>query len=197
MNDWSDLLALLTFTLSPLEIFIRGTAVYWFLFTLFRFVMRRDVGSIAIADILLLVLIADAAQNAMAGDSKSIADGCLLVATLAGWNYLLDWTSYRFSVVRRFVEARPLLLIKDGQLLRGNMRREFITLDELQSKLREAGVANLAEVDKAYMESDGQISLLLEGGGRKADAKSGTAGAKSRQEPEKRPRRPSKRPPVS
>lgn len=181
MSDFSDFAALFSFTLSPLEIFVRGTAVYWFLFALFRFAMRRDVGSIAIADVLLLVLIADAAQNAMAGGYESIADGCLLVATLAGWNYLLDWSSYRFPAVRRLVEARPLLLVKDGRPLRANMRRELITFEELEAKLRQAGVDQLAEVHEAYMESDGEITLLLadESEAKKPADKNAKASAKT------------------
>lgn len=78
MIDWT---ALLHFTVSPLEMVLRGSAVYWFLFCLFRFVLRRDAGSVAIADIMLLVLIADAAQNGMAGGYQSLADGAVLVGS--------------------------------------------------------------------------------------------------------------------
>lgn len=158
----TELAALFSFSLSPLEIFIRGSAVYWFLFLLFRFVLRRDVGSIAIADMLLLVMIADAAQNAMAGEYRSIADGCLLVATLAMWNYLLDWLSFHFRAIRRLVEPQPLLLIRDGQLQRANMRRELVTREELESKLREQGVVELRRVRRAFLENDGEISLLVD-----------------------------------
>ncbi len=162
MNDLNDFLALFRLTLSPLEIIVRGTAMYWFLFALFRFVIRRDVGSIAIADMLLLVLIADASQNAMAGGYESISDGCILVATIAGWNYLLDWASYHSPIVRRFVQGKPLLLVQNGRMLRINMRRELITVDELKAKLRESGADNLGKVRSAYMEVDGQISLQLD-----------------------------------
>lgn len=161
MNELGELAGLFGLTLDPVEIVVRGTAVYWFLFLLFRFVMRRDVGAIAIADVLLLVMIADASQNAMAGDSSSIGDGCLLVATIAGWNYLLDWSSYRLPWVRRFVEPKPLLLIRDGRLLRANMRRELITVDELESRMREKGVSHFGAVRAAYLENDGEISLML------------------------------------
>lgn len=161
MNDWNHFFSLFSFTLAPAEILIRGTAMYWFLFLLFRFVIRRDVGAIAIADVLLLVIIADASQNAMAGEYTSITDGCLLVVTIAGWNYLLDWSSYRFPAVRRLVEAKPLRLIHNGRVLRANMRREFITIDELESKMREQGVSRFAEVREAFLENDGEISLLL------------------------------------
>lgn len=162
MVDWS---ALLRMTVSPAELVVRGTAMYWFLFLLFRFVLRRDVGAIGIADVLLLVLVADASQNAMAGEYRSITDGCVLVATLIGWNYALDWASWRFHAVRRLVEPAPLLLVADGRLLRKNMRREFVTVEELYGKLREQGIDDLADVKTAYMESDGEISVIRAGPG--------------------------------
>lgn len=144
----------------PLELVVRGSAVYWFLFLLFRFVLRRDVGSIAIADVLLLVLIADASQNAMAGGYQSITDGCLLVATIAGWNYALDWLGYRWPFVRRLIEPKPLVLVKDGRPNRRAMRREMVTMDELMAKLREHGYERLGQVKAARMESDGEITVL-------------------------------------
>lgn len=155
-----DLAALFAFNVHPLEIVLRGTLMYWFLFLLFRFVLRRDVGSIGIADVLLLVLIADASQNAMSGAYESIAEGCLLVATIAGWNYGLDWASYHFPRVRKFVDPAPLLLITQGRMLRKNMRKELITVEELWAKLREQGIGDLGQVASAFMESSGEISVL-------------------------------------
>ena len=157
MDDLAQLFAL---TVSPLELIVRGTAVYWFLYVLFRFVLRRDVGSMAMADVLLVVLIADAAQNAMAGEYKSITDGCVLVATIAFWNYLLDWASYRFVAVRRIVEPPPLLLVDDGRLILPNLRRQLVSVEELRAKMRENGIERWEEVHKAYMEPDGEISVL-------------------------------------
>src|SRR5512134_1099179 len=98
------------FTVSPFELVLRGSVVYWLLFLLFRFVLRRDAGSLGIADILLLVLIADASQNAMSGGYQSIAEGAVLVGTIAGWNWLMDWGAYRFNAVRRLSEPGPLVL---------------------------------------------------------------------------------------
>ena len=155
-----DLVALFAFNVNPLEIVLRGTVMYWFLFLLFRFVLRRDGGSIGIADVLLLVLIADASQNAMSGAYESIAEGCLLVGTIAGWNYGLDWASYHFQLVRKFAEPAPLLLVTRGRMLRKNMRRELITEEELRAKMREQGVSSLSEVASVYMESSGEISVL-------------------------------------
>lgn len=158
MPDWSELFL---FSVPPIELLVRGTAMYWFLFCLFRFVLRRDVGSLAIADVLLLVLIADAAQNAMSGGYKSISDGCLLVATIAGWNYLFDFLSFHFEPIRRWMAPPPLLLIENGRLLRANMRRELITREELYAALREQGVEHESEVRRATMEGDGVITVVL------------------------------------
>ena len=127
---------------------------------LFRFLLRRDVGAIAIADVMLLVLIADAASNAMSGGYDSITDGCILVATIAGWNYLLNWMSFTFPGVRRLIQPAPQALVRNGKVQRKTMRQELITIDELQSKLREQGVENITELKIAYLEEDGEISVL-------------------------------------
>lgn len=155
-----DLGALFEFTVHPLELVVRGSAMYWFLFLLFRFVMRRDIGSIGIADVLLLVVIADAAQNAMSGGYESVADGFVLVATIAGWNWSLDMAAFRFPVLRRLVEARALPLVRDGKLLRRNLRREMISVEDLMAVVREHGIEKLEHVKAATMESDGEISIV-------------------------------------
>ncbi|HVL75096.1 MAG TPA: YetF domain-containing protein [Noviherbaspirillum sp.] len=157
MPDWGDLFSL---TVPLTEIIARGSIMYCFLFMLFRFVIRRDVGAVGIADLLVLVIVADAAQNGMAGDSTSLADGMALVATLIGWNVLLDWLAFRFAFVRRFAEPKPIKLAERGRLLPRNMRREFISEDELWSKLRQSGVESLDQVKVVYMEADGQISVI-------------------------------------
>lgn len=162
---------LFRFDVSPWELIVRGTAMYWFLFLLFRFVLRRDVGSLAIADVLLVVLIADAAQNGMSGTYNSVTSGFVLVATIAGWNYLLDWASYHSTHVRRFVEAPPLALIRDGRVMRANLRREMLTIDELKAKLRQQGIGQVSDVKYACMESDGEVSAVRVDGKEAAPAK--------------------------
>jgi uncharacterized membrane protein YcaP (DUF421 family) len=155
--DWRQLFGL---SVSPLELLVRGTAMYFFLFLLFRVVIKRRVGSIGMADMLVLVIVADAAQNAMAGEYRSITDGFILVGTIIGWNYVFDWANYRFAWLQRWLEPDPLLLVRDGRLLRRHLRLERVTEKELETKLREHGVTDLAEVHKAYMEPDGQVTVI-------------------------------------
>ncbi|ASC66422.1 hypothetical protein B9P52_20055 [Achromobacter denitrificans] len=155
--DWS---AMFTFSVSPLEIIVRGSIVYWFIFVLLRVAGRRDVGSFGVADMLVLVLIADAAQNAMAGEYTSIVDGLILVGTIVGWTVLVDRIGYFFQPVGRFLSPDRVCLVHDGVIARRNLRREYITEEELMSELRLKGIADIREVHRAYMESDGDISVL-------------------------------------
>jgi uncharacterized membrane protein YcaP (DUF421 family) len=164
-----DFAPLFGFTVHPGELVLRGTLMYWFLFLLLRFVLRRDIGSIGIADVLLLVVIADAAQNAMSGGYESVTDGFILVGTIAGWNWLLDLAAYRVPALRYLLEAKPLRLVDNGKLLRRNLRREMITVDELMAVLREHGVEKLEQVKAATMESDGEISIVGFEGEKTAD----------------------------
>lgn len=145
-----------------LEILIRGTLTYLALFTLLRLVLKRQSSAMGITDLLVVVLIADAAQNAMADDYTSIADGVLLVATIIFWAYALDWLGYRFPRFQRFLRPPALPLVKDGRMLRHNMRRELITEGELLSQLREQGIGDVSEVREAFMEGDGRISVLCD-----------------------------------
>jgi uncharacterized membrane protein YcaP (DUF421 family) len=160
-----------------LELMLRGTLVYWLLFLIFRFLLRRDVGAVGIADILLLVIVADAAQNAMSGGYETFAEGAILVLTIVLWNWLLDVLSYQFAAIRRFTTPGRLTLVRKGVAQRRNLRREFITMDELHQKLREQGIEKLADVKVAYLEGDGEISVIRnsaspgEGTARKSKSK--------------------------
>lgn len=163
------------------ELVLRGSLVYWLLFSIFRFVLRRDVGAVGIADILLLVIVADAAQNAMAGGYDTFAEGAILVCTIVGWNWLLDVLSWRFTLVRRFSMPTRLTLVRDGVMQLRNMRREYITREELEQKLREQGIPKLADVEIAYLEGDGQISVIKREEDEKAQSpprKSAAAGGR-------------------
>lgn len=155
-----DFARILSLTVSPLELILRGTLMYWFLFVILRFVLRRDVGSLGISDFLFVVILGDAAQNSMIGSASSATDGMVLIGTLVFWSYTLDFMSFQFPVVQRFTSAPRLCLVRDGKVLRRNMRREFITDEELNAKIRHEGVDDLAIVKRMYLEADGEMSLI-------------------------------------
>ena len=171
--DWE---ALFTFTVPPLELVLRGTLTYVFLFCLFRFVVRRDAGALGLSDLLVLVIIADAAQNAMAGDYTSVVDGFVLIGTIIGWNYVLNWLSFRYPWFRRLALAPPICIIKDGVKQEAALRRELISDEELRAMLHEHEVDDIAQVRRAWLEPDGQLTVLR----RRGSPGDGTAGAPRR-----------------
>ena len=112
--DWSWLVE---FKVSPLELIARGSALYWFLFLVFRFVLRRDVGGIGVADVLLVVLIADASQNAMTGGYTSVAEGCDPGGDAGRMELPARLGGVSLALGRALVEPRPLPLIRAGRIL--------------------------------------------------------------------------------
>jgi uncharacterized membrane protein YcaP (DUF421 family) len=155
--NWSEIFGL---TVSPWELVIRGSAMYLFLFALFRVVVKRRIAAIGMADILVLVIVADAAQNGMSGEYRSVTEGFLLVATIIAWNVLIDWITLRFEWMQKVLEPPPLLLIDDGKVLWRHMRQELMSELDLQTKLREHGVTDPREVKKAFIEPDGQVTVI-------------------------------------
>ncbi len=155
--DWYELFV----PQAPLAgVILRGTLTYVMLFLILRFLLKRQTGVIGIADLLVVVLIADAAQNAMAAEYKSITEGTLLVLTIVFWNYFLDWLGHRFPAFQRLVRPPPLKLVENGRMLRHNMRQEMITPEELNSQLRQQGIESCEEVKEAFIEGDGRISII-------------------------------------
>jgi uncharacterized membrane protein YcaP (DUF421 family) len=157
LPDWNEMF---NPTLSLIEVFLRGTLIYFFIFVLLR-VVRRETGSISVADILILVLIADAAQNGMSGEYTSVTEGVVLIATIIFWSVAVDWAGYNVDVVGRFLHPKPVELVKDGILIRQNMRKNFITHDELMTAVRGAGAEELSRVRRAWLEGNGELSVLL------------------------------------
>jgi uncharacterized membrane protein YcaP (DUF421 family) len=146
-------------SVSPLELVLRGTIMYLAILALMR-VFRRQAGSLSMPDLLVVVLVADAAQNGMASEYSSVTDGLVLIATIYGWNYLLDVAAYRWGAVHRLLNPPPLALVQDGRVLRRNLRKEMLTPDDLMEQLREQGVERLSEVRHCRLEGDGHLSVV-------------------------------------
>lgn len=155
--DWAGMFS---FSIAPLELIVRGTLMYWFIFVLLRIAGRRDIGSLGIADLLVLVLIADAAQNGMAGEYTTVLDGMVLVATLVGWAAIINRVTYWSPHLARVLTPDRVCLVRDGVMAKRSLRREYITVNELLAELRQHGVEDVSEVHRAYIEADGNISVL-------------------------------------
>jgi uncharacterized membrane protein YcaP (DUF421 family) len=145
------------------EIVVRGTLMYLGLFIILRFMARRQAGQFGPADLLVIVLIADAAQNGLGKEYQSVTEGLVLVITIVAWEYLIDWLAYRFPPLDRYLRPPALTLVKDGRVVEKAMHKEMLSVDELSSQLRQQQVENIAEVRLAVLEGDGRLSVLTYG----------------------------------
>ncbi len=147
-------------TYSLLEIVLRGSIIYLALFFLLRVARSRHAGQMGLADILVIVLIADAVSNGMASEYRSIPEGLVLAGTIFFWSFALDWLAYHVMWLRPIIESGPRCLIRHGQLQQAAMRHELLSRDNLMGMLRERGIEDYSGVKRAYIEGDGTLSVL-------------------------------------
>jgi uncharacterized membrane protein YcaP (DUF421 family) len=157
MPHWGDLFIP---TVPLIETFIRGSVMYLALFALMRFILKRESGSLGITDLLVLVLLSEASQNALANNYHSITDGILLVSVIIFWSHALNWLGFKFPLFQKLIKPSKLLLIRNGRMLYENMKEELITEEELLTEMRTNGVSDIRDVAKAYMEGNGKVSII-------------------------------------
>jgi uncharacterized membrane protein YcaP (DUF421 family) len=135
-------------------------AVYLVLLMGLRLAGKRELGQMTIFDLVVLLLLANAVQNAMVGPDTSLTGGLLAAGALLAMNLIVAQLGIRWPRLRRFVEGSPTVLILHGQVLARHLQREGIDQDELAAALREHGVAEVSQVEMAVLEIDGSISVV-------------------------------------
>ncbi len=162
MPDWGSIFEI---TVPAAELVVRGTVTFLALLVLIRVVGQREAGGLGITDVLLVVLVAQAAAPGLHGDAESVGDALVVVATVLVWGVAVDAISYRWPRVGRVLKARPKLLIENGEPNRKVMRREFMTDEEVASILRLHGIEDIAVVKRARIEPNGMVSVVRRDGG--------------------------------
>ena len=155
-DAWSEIFTLET---PLLELLARGSALYFALLVLVRLMPRRTGGELANMDLVFVLLIAEAAAHAL-GDYTSVADGVVMIATLMAWNWSINALSFRVPAVERLVSAPPIEVVRSGKLLRRNMRKEYLTEEELMANLHKEGLDSFEQVKSACVEGDGSITII-------------------------------------
>jgi uncharacterized membrane protein YcaP (DUF421 family) len=145
-----------------LEIAYRTGFVYLALLLGLRLTGKRQVGQLTPFDFLLLLLLANAVQNAMTGPDTSLAGGLVAAGTLILLNMIVAWTARRSSRAEQAIEGSPTILIRHGQILNQNLAREGISREDLLRSLREHGVETVEEVRSGILEVDGTVSVIKE-----------------------------------
>jgi len=143
-----------------LDIVIRTTVVYLLIVIGILLLGKKELSQISVTDLVFILLISNAVQNAMVGDNTSLEGGLIAALVLLVVNYGMRRLIYRSKSARNILEGEPVLLIYEGKLNRKNLERESITEEELMSALREHGVEFISEVKLAMLEIDGNISVV-------------------------------------
>ena len=139
---------------------LRACMVYFILLAMIRMTGKRTMGQFTPFDMLLVVLLGNAVQNALLGEDTSVGGGLLLAATLIGLNWIVGLASARSPKVERWVEGSPVLLARDGQVYRDVLRRELISREDFEKAMREAGCLDVADIQLAVLENNGHITVV-------------------------------------
>lgn len=143
---------------------LRTSGLYLGLLVAMRIIGKRKVGQMAPSDIIVLLLIGDAAQNAMTGGETSFWGSIVAVFSLLLTDHIVAWLSFRFRWLEQFIEGRPLTLYRDNAFDDRTLRKEKITRQDLATALRAHGCDTLEGVREIVLEPNGMVSLLKEAG---------------------------------
>lgn len=138
----------------------RTLIVYGALLVALRFAGKRELGQMTPFDLVVILLVANAVQNAMVGSDTSVTGGLIAAGILISANFAVARARERLPWLRRTVEGTPTVLVNDGQMVLQSLRSEGLDPDEVMMAIREHGIANLEEVKLAVLETDGSISIV-------------------------------------
>ncbi len=147
------------------ELILRAIVVYVAVLVLLRLGGKRELGQMSPADLVVILIIANAVQNSMNGGDVSLIGGLVSAATLVGVNLVLGRFGRGIPVLGRLVVEEPTLLLQDGEPIKENMKSEHVDVADLEMAAREHGIAGLKDVAAAILEVDGSISIIPRKGG--------------------------------
>ena len=143
-----------------MEIVLRATAMFAVIYLLLRLLGKRELGQMAPFEVISLVVIGDLIQQGITHNDFSITGATLAIVTFAFWTVVLGWLAYLFPRLRGTLEGQPRVIIRDGERLRDNLRRDRMTATEGESEMRLAGIGRIGDVAWAIREPNGKISFI-------------------------------------
>ena len=143
-----------------MDLVIRATVVFFFIFLVTRVAGRRELSSLQPFDLILLVVLGDLVQQGITQSDESVTGTLIVISTIALLSVGVSWFSFRFPRMRPLTGGEPIVLVQDGRLLEGNMRRERITRSDIEEEARSAQIASIDDLAWAILEDDGRISCI-------------------------------------
>jgi uncharacterized membrane protein YcaP (DUF421 family) len=146
-----------------MDIVIRAAVIFAFIYVLMRMLGRRELSSMEPFDLILLVVIGDLVQQGVTQSDYSVTGALLAVSTIALLTVLVSWSSFRFRRLRPILAGEPIVLIENGEVIEANLRRQRLTVEEIESEARLEQIKSLGEVRWAILETNGRISFVEKG----------------------------------
>jgi uncharacterized membrane protein YcaP (DUF421 family) len=143
-----------------LRIVFSSVAIYIFIIVAIRISGKKELAQLSVIDLVFILLISNAVQNAMVGPDTSLTGGLAAASALFIVNYLFKYLLYKYPKLGIVVQGHSLMLIYKGKVIDENARKAQVTMDELEETIREHGVSSIKEVDLAVLELDGNISVI-------------------------------------
>lgn len=143
-----------------IRIILSSVAVYLFIILAIRIFGKKELAQLSVYDLVFILLISNAVQNAMVGPDSTLSGGLVAAASLFVVNYFLKRLQFRFPSFGKAIQGDAIMLVFEGQILSSHMQNAGITDDELMEVVREHGVASISDVDLAVLEVDGNISVI-------------------------------------
>ncbi len=143
-----------------LDIIIRSVSVYLFMIVALRIFGKKELSQLNTADVILILLISNAVQNAMVGNNTSLLGGVVAAFALFVINIIFKKVMLKSKFIKNLVQDKPEILIHNGKVDFNALAKIGITSDELQEAMREHGVEHYKEVKLSMFEIDGSISII-------------------------------------
>jgi uncharacterized membrane protein YcaP (DUF421 family) len=143
-----------------MDIVIRAAVIFFFVFALTRLLGRRELSSLEPFDLILLVVVGDLVQQGVTQSDNSVTGALLAISTIGLLTVVLSYASFKWRRLRPVLTGEPIVLIEDGETVEPNLRRQRLTVEEVEAEARLAEISSLGEVRWAILETDGRISFV-------------------------------------
>ena len=143
-----------------MEIVVRATVIYWFLFLVVRGAGKRSLAELTPLDMLIIVILGDIVQQGITQEDMSVTGAIVAVLTFVAWTLSADWLERRSKKAHLVLAGEPVIVIRNGHILSGRLRAEKLTEDDLITAAREQGFSRLSEIAIGVVEDDGAFSFL-------------------------------------
>ena len=147
-----------------MDIVLRTAIAFSFVFLLTRIVGRRELSSLEPFDLIMLIMMGDLVQQGVTQSDYSVTGIFLAAGTLALMTVLVSYLSFRFKRLRPILDGEPLVIVQDGKVIDGNLKRERLTIEEVAQEARIQQIASLDQVEWAVLERTGEISFIKKSG---------------------------------